>query len=173
MPSDTRRLAIDLTVETLNGDINLWLPLSFRGLITSSTLAGETSFSESISNDGHLIENGSTTKIFVGDHTNTGDLEFDKNSGAPEGKGDTVALKTLHGQVRIRYVDDNTRFSLGGGGGGIASGGPGWLPSVLHPLLPVTTGADTLNAMSGMPGGPNRLQTPEKAQTAGFWGNWR
>jgi hypothetical protein len=165
--------------------VYVWLPRSFRGFITSSTLSGGTSFSEAISNGGYLIENGFTTKMFVGDFSsNADDLEFEEgDAGASQWKGDMVALKTLHGRVQVRYIDEDILtppaslrgggFRAGGRGLRMAGVGPGWLPPILHPLFPLTASAHLINAMPGMPGGPSIFQRPERSRTSGFWGLWR
>jgi hypothetical protein len=170
----------------LNGNINLWLPRSFRGFLTSSTHAGETSFSETVSEGGHLIEKGSTTKIFVGDYINdTDDLEFDQDAAdaaAPEWKGDTVALKTLRGQVQVRFVDESARSPLGLLGRGIdlsrggehrAGGAPAWLPPVLHPLFLLTAAGRVLNVLRARQGGPRTFARPERPGAGGLPGRWR
>jgi len=89
-----------LNVTGSHGSINVWLPRTFRGPMTIYSKHGAVEFSDDILEQmGLRNEIDYTRRCFIGDFS----LFNDEGGGW---KGDEVSIKTKHGKVKVRFVDE-------------------------------------------------------------------
>ena len=115
----------DLKVSAVHGSINLAIPSSYQGVLTTTGTHSYTYYSQALSPHVRTFSDiKGVRKCFIGDFANTqfstrllcAFLTFhdffaflDKH----EWHGSTIDLSSVHGSINIRYVDEIAEEKLG------------------------------------------------------------